>query len=341
MGEITGTSRVRPQFTSPDRLRSAAVFDTMPQTPPEEDISFLAHSSSAPPSHQERRLSNLTAKLSYEMARNSNGPLINDLSVMDVDDTQSNGPKLIKLCIEDLMSPKQNEINNENMNTCDVTGINRSLYSEMTSANAQRQESVQNNNKLEVCAANKLPRFEDDGHQIDSNCNSMLDSTELRGAIQSAIKRRRSLDPSKIIHANQSNQSMLSMNSIDAVNAMETTMLAEIRQFHRFIQFNVNGDGMREIEQTCQQLLNNYVSRLQYAGSEIICQQTSQYNNETNQCTFYLLINREIDINECESKEWMDIFLDIVVGIDEYSWIRTNRKENVSFSQYVPLCVPG
>ena len=239
---------------------------------------------------------------------------------MDIDeDSNELPPTLIKLCIEDLMSPQQNEMNKENMTP---HAVNRSLYSEISSLkakSAQIKQNVKANNA--VCATNLLPKFED-CHQMQRDADA-----DLKEAIQCAIRRRKSLDPQRVINTTAVlNKSMQSMNSICSEDhtTTPTTILSEIKQLHRFIQFKV--DVQQTSFENLNELLNRYVSKLQQIQMEVICHQTAWVNKD--QCTFYLMVNCKK-----ETKEWTDIFLEIA---DSQTGIRSNRHEKVLFSQYIP-----
>merc|ERR1712157_303604 len=132
----------------------------------------------------------------------------------------------------------------------------------------------------------------------------------------------KSLDPPKVIVSlaaasnNPLNKSMQSMNSICSAspdNEMETTILGEIKQLHRFIQFKVDIDQLDDVNKHCQAVLDDYVSNLCW-----ISHQTSCFNANTKQCTFYILVN---DRNDGKGEEWSDVFLKIA---ESYSWIKSN-----------------
>jgi len=186
-------------------------------------------------------------------------------------------------------------------------------------------QHVQNNDDDEnkYSPNNLLRQFEDCNIQSDND-----DEYQLQEAIQSAIQRRKSLEPQIVI--NSINSNVLTVENTE--NDIVTMAMSDIKQFHRFIQFFINPKKMKsekidDIKKQCNDLLEHYVSKLENVNSKEINCSTSWININTNQCTFYILIS--CDFND---EQWSQLFLNIK---ESYSWIQSNQNEIV-FSQFTP-----
>lgn len=290
MGNISGTSKLRPQFSSPEVIRLLVNSQTS-----RDNLSLLNRSQSAP---------NTLLSTDYNLSGlNLNGAI------------NYNDDGSTKLSIEDLMSPQKSNSDKENISN-NSPFLNRSLIQEF--------------NELSPMKNN----VEDAEH----------DDKRLHEAIESAIQRRKSLEPNIII-----NQSRLSTEETYVINnqmdedEINSTEMKKIKSFHRFIQFYVDQNKIQSnkvngIKLKCQNLLKSYVSMINTKDSEykMIIYETMWFNTSTNQCTFYLLGSNQSNKSNKRSKRWTNLFLKMAKESYQFIIFDDNGRK-ITFSELLPM----
>lgn len=297
MGNISGTSKLRPQF-SPEIIR------LLPQTPI-ENISFLNISHSAPSKLQSNLQINVSnAELNDSYNQNDDNLFVDEQ--METDNEDNNNDQAPKLCLKDLMSPESVHCDDDNQYISPI--LNRSLNEEFDNLSPINCNN-DNDDELQEAIQSAIQR------RLSFEPKVVMEQSRL------------SLSTLTINNSNNNDVRITKMNDIKQCH--------RFIQFYINPQ-QMKSKNVDEIKSKCQELLEHYITILTDDNSDhVINHKTVWFNINTKQCTFYLLIHTNMNNDNCDNKqkqEWSKIFLGI---IESYSWIQSNQDEIV-FSQFAP-----
>merc|ERR1719474_1754543 len=259
----------------------------------------------------------------------------------DFDIEQTTAPNVPVLSLQDLMSPRPNgdrfsfsPIPLECRDSVDTLLISNLLpqFQGITVENNDGGTSGGVSMRASSRFAMDVDEQKDFSQDFYSQSCSQID---LEQAIQSAIQRRRSMEPRTVINQHRTNETFGIMEHLE--NPLNDTMtsipMERISRVHRFIHFHIDKEEMESVDddvinQRCSELLDVYVSRMKAQNEgEIECQ-TMRYNATTSQCTLYLTV----DSGHAASEEWSQRFLDV---LDSFPTIPMDRN-GIAFDQYTP-----
>lgn len=254
--------------------------------------------------------------------------------------SMSNSNNLPALCVQDLMTPYINAPGS-------VVMVQESEDEDLDLTRSADNLAISNLGPLfEECAINDA-RIQHS--QLDLPADNKRDTAELLtpNHSTSTIERKDSMDsqisPGRALQkvstrqiADGSNDMQSEASTIQSANSnpkhqpITSTQMEEIAHFHRFIHFYVDCEHGKaaKIAKRCERLVSSFVQFLRTVHGEEISCESSTFNDETQQCTLFLMAR-------CPSKktdQWNELFLSVLASQTAIK-IDANR---IEFCQWVP-----
>jgi len=260
--------------------------------------------------------------------------------------SMSNSNNLPTLCVQDLMTPYIDAPGS-------VVMVQESEDEDLDLTRSADNLAISNLGPLfEECAINdaRIQHSQLTTSQLDLPTDNKRDTAELSELLKpnhSTIERKDSIysqispgrapqkDSTRQV-ADGSNDMQSEASTIQSANSnpkhqpITSTQMEGIAQFHRFIHFYVDCEQGKAAKRAkrCKRLVSSFAEALRKVhGEEITCE-SSTFNDETKQCTLFLLAR-------CPSKktdQWNELFLSVLASHTAIK-IDANR---IEFCQWAP-----